>query len=173
MADGATQLLDCQQLVGSKETTVDDKGRVVISRDHRERLGYKFVITIGAAGCAVVYPKSVWHGILSRLTAIDTLNPDKDDLMRLVCGLVSDECQTDSAGRIVIDKSIRVSAGLDGECWVVGCGDHLEIWPKSKYPDLSKLPMKYGGERGERLQSLMREVFAVTSRPNAFRSTDN
>ena len=47
-------------LIGTDEDTIDDKGRLLVSKKKRERLGEDFVMALGATGCVVVYPELVW-----------------------------------------------------------------------------------------------------------------
>jgi DNA-binding transcriptional regulator/RsmH inhibitor MraZ len=59
MAEEATTVL--KPLIGTDEATIDDKGRILVGKKKRERLGEPFAIAVGEVGCLVAYPEPVWQ----------------------------------------------------------------------------------------------------------------
>ena len=54
-------------IVGWEETTIDDKGRILVGKKKREKLGEDFVIAVGTCGCLVAYPAEVFMGDVGAL----------------------------------------------------------------------------------------------------------
>ncbi|HCP14429.1 MAG TPA: cell division/cell wall cluster transcriptional repressor MraZ, partial [Peptococcaceae bacterium] len=45
----------------------------------------------------------------------------------------SSECETDKQGRININQELRSYAGLLKDVYIVGAGEHIEIWDKAAW----------------------------------------
>lgn len=134
-------------LQGIDEATIDDKGRLLIQKKKRERLGDDFVITWADLGCLAAYPAEVWDEIVAKVLSRDRLNHGTQAFSRLFFGYADDDLKFDSQGRVVIPQKMRELANLKDRVMVIGAGDRVEIWAKQEYEKYVKDPDGYGGER--------------------------
>jgi len=118
---------------GIEDATFDDKSRLLVSKKKRDRLGPDFVITLGALGCLEMYSKARFDERISDIYAGGTINPSRDDFVRLQFNIAEDELNFDAQGRVVIPSRIRKAAELPDKVIVAGCGDHCEIWDPARY----------------------------------------
>lgn len=151
-----------EHLLGTDEATLDDKGRILVSKKKRERLGEAFTVALGTTGCLVAYPEPVWNELVNSVLRLDPTNLGREMYMRLVLGQADDELKFDAQGRVVIPSRLRELAGIKDKSQVllVGCGDRLEIWAKEEYGSYLKNPETYGSARREEIlkaKRLMKE----------------
>ncbi len=115
---------------GAVALSLDAKGRLAIPARHREALvpdGAPLVVTAHPHQCLLVYPQSAWEPISQRISALPSLDPQAAILKRLLVGHAQTE-ELDSAGRVLLNASLRNWAGLDKQVWMVGQGSYFEIW---------------------------------------------
>lgn len=143
----AATKLNFKPLMGTDEASVDDKGRLLIGKKKRERLGDSFVLTVGSVGCLVAYPSSVWERKLEEIFAVDSNNSGREQYSRLILGMADDELKFDSQGRVVIPQKLRDQAHIKDEVLLIGCGDRMEIWATQEWEMFNRMPEAYGKER--------------------------
>lgn len=134
-------------LLGTDEATIDEKGRILVGKKKRERLGDGFVIALGDVGCLVAYPLPVWEQMVAAVLEKDRLNQGTQQYTRLVFGLADDDLRFDAQGRVVVPQKLRDLAGLKDKVLLIGALDRLEIWAKSEYEKYQKNPDTYGEAR--------------------------
>lgn len=139
-------------LIGTDEATIDDKGRILVSKKKRERLGEPFVMALGTTGCLVAYPEPEWLRIVGEINAYDRINQGREQYSRLVFGLADDDLRFDAQGRVVVPRKLRELARLDEKVLLVGCGDRLEIWASDEWTEYSSYPDTYGQKRREAIE---------------------
>lgn len=149
MADEATIIL--KPLIGTDEATIDDKGRILVGKKKRERLGEPFAMAVGEVGCLVAYPEEVWRRKVGEMLGYDSLNQGRQQYTRLFLGYADDELKFDQQGRVVVPQKLREIAKLTDKLLLVGCGDRLEIWAKEEYERFQEDTEGYGAKRREAL----------------------
>lgn len=149
---------DFKPLTGTDEATIDDKGRILVGKKKRERLGEPFAVALGPSGCLEAYPEWVWRRKLDEMLQHDTTNLGREQYTRLILGSADDDQRFDSQGRFVVPQKLREAAKLADKVLVVGCGDRLEIWAKSEYEAYVKDPIGYGRERRDAIQSAQAQM---------------
>lgn len=124
-----------EPLIGTDEALCDKKGRVMIGKKNRDRLGKTFAMAISEIGCLVAYPQTVWDRLNDEIDQYPMINAGRSDYSRLLNGSSEDGLEFDVQGRVVIPASLRSEAGIepDSAVLVVGCGNRLEIWPPKEY----------------------------------------
>jgi MraZ protein len=149
-------------LLGTDEATVDDKGRILVSKKKRERLGETFAIALGPLGCLEAYPQDVWDEKVSRICAFDSLNPAVQQFGRLVLGTAEDELKFDAQGRVVVPQKLRELGKLKDKDKVllIGCGDRLEIWSVSEWEQFQLYPDVYGLQRRQSIEKAYGQMVA-------------
>lgn len=150
--------LDFSELAGGDEVSVDEKGRVTISRPIRERLGASFVIGRGEAGCLVLYPKQYWDDLVSLVKGIDRFDPDRQDFERLMIGGASVNENFDKQGRVLIPKDMRVFASIGNRARIVGMTERVEVWAPKDFEEFQSNPREYNKARRDAVAQAYRAM---------------
>jgi MraZ protein len=114
-------------LLGTHKHTVDAKGRVVMPAGLRAALAEGLVVTRGFDHCLYVFPREVFSRELAGLDPRDRSNLKARDDARAVYTGASD-LPLDGQGRLLVPPHLREYARLEKDVFVLGVGDHLEIW---------------------------------------------
>jgi MraZ protein len=117
---------------GTFESTLDDKGRVVIPAPLRERYTGKLVITQGKEKCVWVMPAETYEKLLQKFKKIrqdETLSSEEIEAFLYQHESTAFSVEIDQkTGRIPVPAFLRTYANLAKECLVVSINNHLEIW---------------------------------------------
>ncbi|MEA4891315.1 MAG: division/cell wall cluster transcriptional repressor MraZ [Peptococcaceae bacterium] len=117
---------------GEYQHGIDDKGRLIMPARFRDALGLRYIICKGMESCLFVYTLEEWGRLEEKLNSLSVFNRrTRDFKRRFFSG--SSECETDRQGRININQELRSYAHLEKEVYVIGAGDHLEIWDKAAW----------------------------------------
>lgn len=117
---------------GAYAHSVDSKGRTVIPAKFRARLGERFYITKGMHGCLWVLSDEQWRQFQQALAPKSLLASQALKLERFFVGSAV-ECIPDGQGRILIPQNLRDYAGIDGDIWIVGLTNKIEIWSADRW----------------------------------------
>lgn len=147
-------------IMGTDEANIDDKGRILISKKKRERLGDPFVLALGEVGCLTAYPESTWLRFLAELDQYEPSNPGRQQFNRLVMATAEDDMKFDAQGRVVVPLKYRQMARLNDKVLLVGCFDRLEIWDEQEYLRYQEQPNTYGHHRREAIKNARAEMVA-------------
>lgn len=113
--------------LGTHSPRLDDKGRLFLPAKYREELSGGLVITKGQERCLYVFPMAEFQRITEALRAAPVTAKAVRDYSRVFFASASDELP-DKQGRITIPPALRIYAGLDRDCAVIGANTRLEIW---------------------------------------------
>jgi MraZ protein len=144
--------MDLKPLIGTDEATIDNKGRILLGKKKRDRLGDTFAMAIGELGCICAYPEARWQERLNEINRYDPINQGRQQYARLFFGYADDEMSCDAQGRVVIPGKLRDLGKLNEKVLLVGCYDHLEIWDPEEYDQYCQYPDTYGKERREAME---------------------
>jgi MraZ protein len=139
-------------LLGTDEATIDSKGRILLGKKKRERLGDTFAMAIGELGCICVYPEHRWQERLDEISRYDPINQGLQDYTRWFFGTADDDLSCDANGRVVIPQMLREMGKLNETVLLIGCFNHLEIWDTEEYKQYCEYPDTYGKKRREAMQ---------------------
>jgi MraZ protein len=119
------------------EVTLDSKGRFLLPSAIRKKLpeegGSQFVIARGFEQNLVLYPQAVWQqSVQAKLDSLSDFNPEVRRFKRLFLNGAT-EMEMDSAGRILVPKSLMEYAGLLKDATLFAEGGKIEIWDTTKY----------------------------------------
>lgn len=167
----ATLPPDFKPLIGTETANIDDKGRVLISKKKRDRLGESCALVLGK-GCLILYPTPVWKQLIAEIFAVPTLNPAREAYTRLVLGTAEDDLRCDPQGRMVIPKELREKARIrDKEAvLLIGCGDRVEIWAEREWEFFQRSPDDYEKSRRELFEKVYEAMAQATRREHTARS---
>ncbi len=119
-------------LTGEYESTLDEKGRVLISNKLRsqidiDRHGGCFYLAMGASGILCLYPEKNFQQI-ALAVAPGTVAPDEAVTFERMSFALASRVELDRQGRLLLNEKIRKRARLGTTITLVGIRDHIEIW---------------------------------------------
>jgi MraZ protein len=125
--------------IGKYEAKADVKGRVFIPSVYRKLLPEsereRIVMRKDAENdCLILYPESIWVGILSQLkSTLDEWNPE-DQLLLMQFVSDAEWLDIDSQGRVLISKRHLSTIAIESsDVLFVGMNDRFAVWNKSRY----------------------------------------
>lgn len=131
MAENQTMMLN-----GAYDYTLDDKGRVSLPAKHRAELGDDLMLLAGLDGQLNVYPFSVWEQQARKVSNMNQAYKKARLMKRIQYSAIP--CQVDRQGRILIPPSLRSRTHLDTDVVILGMDDHLEIWDRELWEEMTK-----------------------------------
>lgn len=141
---------------GYSEATIDDKGRILVDKKNRERLGKDFVVSLMPTGCLGMYASEQWEEKVDDMLGYDSMNTGREHYTRMMLANVADELNFDGQGRFVLPHKLREKAGLGTQVILNGAGDRLEIWDADEFAKYEANPWTYGIERREKIEKAYR-----------------
>lgn len=122
--------------IGEYESTVDAKGRFLLPSGFKKQLpeGEKavFVLNRGFEKCLTLYPIQSWNPLFEKINSLNDFDPKVREFRRyFLNGAV--QIELDSAGRLLLPKSLADYAGLGKDIVLASAMNKLEIWNKEKY----------------------------------------
>jgi MraZ protein len=125
--------------LGEYEVTVDAKGRFLLPAGFKKQLleesANQFVINRGIEPCLSLYPMQSWEPIFSEISQLNDFDPKVRDFRRYFLNGAT-QVELDSAGRLLLPKTLMEYAGLEKDIVLVSAVTKIEIWDKSKYKSL-------------------------------------
>lgn len=134
-------------LIGVEEATIDEKGRVLVSKKKRDRLGDPFVMAIGLKGCIEALPIETWNQVLSEIAQAPALNPGRQAYAAMYMGTAEDDLHFDGQGRVVVPFRLRDMGQLTERVVLEGAFDRVRIWSKPEYEKYLEDMDNYGADR--------------------------
>ena len=101
--------------------------------------------------CINFYTASEWSKIIAQLSSLSAFNPRVEKLKRLMMA-GSARLEADSAGRILIPKTLAENIGITKELIIACQINKVEIWAKDEY-------FNYLNESSDDLADLANELF--------------
>ncbi len=127
--------------IGSARYGIDEKTRIFISTEYREKLSPEarktFFVIPGVDTCLIAIPLNEWDKVLARLPYLDLAPLDLIRYQRWLLGNAV-ECPLDAQGRIRISQYLMEYAKLEKEVLVRGAGDWIELWNPEIYEKYEK-----------------------------------
>lgn len=122
--------------LGEYEVTMDAKGRFLLPAGFKKQLGEEsagqFVINRGIETCLTIYPMQVWEPIFSEVSKLNDFDPKVRQFRRYFLNGATN-IELDSAGRLLIPKTLIEYAGLQKDVVLVSALNKIEIWDTTKY----------------------------------------
>ena len=135
---------------GETAITVDDKGRLAIPTAYRELVarecGNRLVVTYNPfeAGCLWIFPHAEWERVRDQVNALPSVKAVHRDMQRKLVGAAA-PVETDSASRILLPASQRVSAGIEKKAVLLGMDTKFELW--SEHAHLERIRQTIGEDQ--------------------------
>ena len=118
---------------GETAITIDDKGRLAIPVAFRDAVardcGNRLVLTYNPfdQGSLYLYPEAGWQAVRDQVVGLSPFVPEHRVLQRMLVGAAT-PLEPDSAGRVLLPPSMRMTAGLEKKAVLMGMGGRLELW---------------------------------------------
>lgn len=121
-------------LTGSYERALDEKLRLALPKRLRDLLAGQgqLVLTPGTDGSLALFPQAAFAAMAALLAARSPTGQDVRAFSRLLYAQ-SHSVELDSQGRIRLPLELARLAGLAGEVVLLGVGDRVELWNKSRW----------------------------------------
>lgn len=122
--------------LGEYEVAIDAKGRFMLPSGFRKQLpegeAERFVVNRGFENCLSLYPINSWNALSEKINRLNDFNPKVREFKRLFQnGAIMIE--VDSAGRILLPKSLQEHAGIKKDMVLSAQGNKVELWDKDAY----------------------------------------
>ncbi len=124
------------QLIGEFDCKLDAKGRLMVPSALKKQLPMAeadgLVINRGFEKNLIIYPKSVWDGIVAELAKLNIYEAKNREFVRSFTRGAT-ILSLDATGRVLLPKSLSDYAALGSEI-VLACQlDRIEVWDKAAY----------------------------------------
>jgi len=122
--------------LGKYTTYFSGKNRLMLPKKIRRELGNedKFYIILGRDGEVWGLDKDNWaklvESILEKPLSLEAGGRDRRSFFSQ-----ADECFLDRQGRFILPQECVDKCDLRGEVWIIGAGDHFEIWSKKRWEE--------------------------------------
>jgi MraZ protein len=124
--------------LGEYEATLDAKGRFLLPAGFKKQLGEsageQYVINRGFEKCLSLYPMSEWQPIFERISKLNDFDPKVREFRRYFLNGAT-IVELDSAGRLLLPKSLMSYANLEKDIVLAAASNKIEIWDKTKYQE--------------------------------------
>ena len=122
--------------IGEYEATLDSKGRFLLPAGVKKQLPEGempvFVVNRGFEKCLSMYPVQSWKPLYESISTLNDFDPKVREFRRFFLNGAM-QLELDSAGRILLPKSLMEYAGLEKDIVLVSAMNKMEIWDKNKY----------------------------------------
>ena len=142
------------------ECKLDTKGRMVLPAALKrqmpdvEREG--LVINRGLETHLIIYTRSEWNRIMDKLSSLNPFERKSREFIRKFMRGAT-ELTLDSAGRVLIPKTLQAYAGISTEIVLASQFNKIEVWAKERYDELWE-------DEGEEFAALAEEVMGNLER---------
>ncbi len=124
--------------LGEYEVTIDPKGRFLVPAALKKQLAeegaHQFVINRGLDFCLSLYPMESWDPLYAKINKLNDFDIKASAFKRRFLNGAS-KIELDSAGRLLLPKTLMEYAKLEKDAVLVFVGDKIEIWDKIKYKE--------------------------------------
>ncbi len=120
---------------GEYEVSFTAPGRIVLPKKIRELIrGNIFILSKGFDACLAGYNREDWEERSKILMEVSLLEKENLDKKRFLFASTV-YLEIDDQGRFVIPRNLLEHASLNGKAYIVGVGDHFEIWNKKRWEE--------------------------------------
>ncbi|MGJ1206456.1 division/cell wall cluster transcriptional repressor MraZ [Sphingobacterium lactis] len=143
------------QLIGEYDCKLDTKGRMVVPAALKRQLPDAeregLVVNRGFEKNLVIYTKEEWNKKMLQLSKLNQYNVKNRNFIRQFMRGAT-ELTLDSAGRVLLPKTLLEYANIQGDVFLQCQFDKIEVWAKAEYENLME------GNSDEDFASLAEEV---------------
>lgn len=124
-------------IVGTHERNIDDKGRLSLPVQFREKLGINcFISQLQGSKCVGIWTADEFHATMKRLREFAENEEEGQNQLRLFSASAH-QVRQDRSGRIMVPAPHREAAELGKEVLVCGAATRVEIWNPNNWNQLA------------------------------------
>ena len=120
------------------ECKLDAKGRLVLPAKIKANLPEvsttELVLRKGFESNLILYPMLEYKKLHHKISALSEFNPEQRKLKRIFFRSIA-QVELDSAGRILIPKSMLSHSKIEKEALLIGMGNYVELWNPGVFED--------------------------------------
>lgn len=128
--------------LGEYEITIDAKGRFMVPTGFKRQLpadgGSSFIISRGFESCLTLYTLDQWKAVESVVNRLNDFNPKARMFKRKFLNGAT-PVETDSAGRLLLSKTLLEHAGITKEAIFSAQGNKVEIWNAATFREAMEM----------------------------------
>lgn len=147
-------------LIGTAENTLDDKGRLTLSKVWHLELASGFFMTRGFDPCLFIFKVTTFESIVRELVEREIASSDVRAFARLLAAY-AEQGKLDKQGRIGIPPHLRQFAGVDDQVTVVGVFNRLELWNPKKFAEINAQSEANAAQVAEQYSNLIHENIRI------------
>lgn len=158
-------------LTGRYDRALDDKLRLALPKPLRDVLAAEkqLILTPGTDGSLSLFPEQAFAAFAEKLASRSPTGQDVRAYSRLLYAQ-SQTVEIDSQGRIRLSAELADLAQLADAVVLIGVGDRVELWNKSRWEAyLAKLQPRYD----ELAENAFGEPKPLSNRPTAMSDSSN
>jgi len=96
------------------------------------------VVTEGLEDCLWIFMPDAWTDLVNSVEGDSSIfNVDEQDVLRFVI-TPAEEVPIDKTGRVKLPQPQMEAVDLVKECCLVGMGDRIEVWDKTRYDEVRR-----------------------------------
>jgi len=149
---------------GRFDLKLDDRGRIKIPSKclniFKKSYGENIYLTSLNGDHVLLYPLSEWENIEQKLEKVK-MNPVIQEYISRT-SYWGTETEVDLKGRILMPLSLRISAKLDGNIFILGARDHLQVWNENIYNE-QYLKGKWDAEKQAEISRIINGISSLSS----------
>ena len=117
-----------RMFLGEYQPNITEGSRIALPKKLRDQIrGEELILAKGFEKCVFVYDKEDWVTEAKKQVENSITDAKTRDIKRyMFAGAL--ETSIDLQGRIVLPNNLKEYAGLEKRTYVIGAGDHIEIW---------------------------------------------
>lgn len=146
MEEEFQQVVELQQdeyFIGTVRYSMDDKGRVVVPVELRQRLGSEFYLTLSPYDTVYIFAHEDWRRYTQRLMENYQANPQRLALVLQRVMSFGQKVKVDNNWRFIVPANLRETCSLRKVVYFVGVGDRIELMNEESYKQrFSKITMQ-------------------------------
>lgn len=121
---------------GHANTTIDEKGRIIIPAKFRRHIPAEansvMNLTLGRDNCIWLFPSNEWVKVLETVKGTNPYTQDEVSMRRQML-FYTDEITVDSQNRILIPQQTLKLVGIKKDVLIIGQIERIELWNPDAY----------------------------------------
>ncbi len=144
--------------LGEYEITIDARSRFLLPAGLRKQLAgenaNEFVVNRGIEKCLTLWPKQSWDPIFQNVNMLNDFEPKVRQFRHLFLNGAT-PVELDTAGRLLLPKSLMEYAGLEKDALLVPAGNKVEIWDINRHKEFIESILSAPGNYSELAKEVM------------------
>lgn len=141
---------------GNVNTSLDDKGRIIIPAQFRKHIlpeaNNTLNVTLGRDNCIWLFPSNEWIKVLHTIQSTNPYSDEEVEMRRRMLFHAKD-IVLDSQHRLIVPLSLIEQTGIKKDVLMLGQIERIELWDPSAYD-------KYIKSRPDTYENVMQRVMS-------------